>query len=82
MGDTVFPARASTQAALAPSGAPVLGPVLLPSYNGSRKLPNLTPLLAWALPMQVVKPTSNTPSATSVSQASIEPLLFRTYVFL
>ena len=23
--------------------------VLLPSYNGSRKLPNLTPLLAWAL---------------------------------
>ena len=29
--------------------APLLGPVLLPSYNGSRKLPNLTPLLAWAL---------------------------------
>jgi anthranilate phosphoribosyltransferase len=25
------------------------GMVLLPSYNGSRKLPNLTPLLAWAL---------------------------------
>ena len=25
------------------------GVVLLPSYNGSRKLPNLTPLLAWAL---------------------------------
>ncbi len=25
------------------------GLVLLPSYNGSRKLPNLTPLLAWAL---------------------------------
>ena len=30
--------------AAAPGGA-----VLLPSYNGSRKLPNLTPLLAWAL---------------------------------
>jgi anthranilate phosphoribosyltransferase len=27
----------------------VPGLVLLPSYNGSRKLPNLTPLLAWAL---------------------------------
>ena len=25
------------------------GVVLLPSYNGSRKLPNLTPLLAWSL---------------------------------
>lgn len=43
------PALAAAQAALAASGAPVLGPVLLPSYNGSRKLPNLTPLLAWAL---------------------------------
>lgn len=40
------PALAHAQAA---STAPLLGPVLLPSYNGSRKLPNLTPLLAWAL---------------------------------
>ena len=27
----------------------VPGLILLPSYNGARKLPNLTPLLAWAL---------------------------------
>ncbi|TDP82214.1 anthranilate phosphoribosyltransferase [Aquabacterium commune] len=40
------PALAQAQAA---ATAPLLGPVLLPSYNGSRKLPNLTPLLAWAL---------------------------------
>ncbi len=30
-----------------PVGSP--GVVCLPSYNGARKLPNLTPLLAWAL---------------------------------
>ncbi len=30
-----------------PSGS--LGVVVLPSYNGARKLPNLTPLLAWTL---------------------------------
>lgn len=30
------------------------GVVLLPSYNGSRKLPNLTPLLAWELARQGV----------------------------
>jgi anthranilate phosphoribosyltransferase len=29
-------------------------PVLLPSYNGARKLPNLTPLLAWLLAQQGV----------------------------
>lgn len=37
------PALAQAQA------AGLKGVVLLPSYNGSRKLPNLTPLLAWAL---------------------------------
>lgn len=37
------------QAQPAPSSPGLIGPVLLPSYNGSRKLPNLTPLLAWAL---------------------------------
>lgn len=37
------PALAQAQA------AGLKGIVLLPSYNGSRKLPNLTPLLAWAL---------------------------------
>lgn len=31
------------------------GVVLLPSYNGSRKLPNLTPLLAWCLAMRGVR---------------------------
>ncbi len=31
------------------------GVVLLPSYNGSRKLPNLTPLLAWALARRGVR---------------------------
>jgi len=40
------PALTRAQAA---ATAPLLDPVLLPSYNGSRKLPNLTPLLAWAL---------------------------------
>ncbi|HET8871953.1 MAG TPA: DNA-binding protein YbiB, partial [Aquabacterium sp.] len=35
---------------LAPIGTEVAKPiVVLPSYNGARKLPNLTPLLAWAL---------------------------------
>jgi anthranilate phosphoribosyltransferase len=29
-------------------------PVLLPSYNGARKLPNLTPLLAWMLAQEGV----------------------------
>ncbi|MDI1350097.1 DNA-binding protein YbiB [Aquabacterium sp.] len=44
------PALAQAQAhAQATMHTPLLGPVLLPSYNGSRKLPNLTPLLAWAL---------------------------------
>lgn len=42
------PALAQAQAQASPH-PPLLGPVLLPSYNGSRKLPNLTPLLAWAL---------------------------------
>ena len=40
------PALAHARAA---TTTPLLGPVLLPSYNGSRKLPNLTPMLAWAL---------------------------------
>jgi anthranilate phosphoribosyltransferase len=31
------------------------GVVLLPSYNGSRKLPNLTPLLAWCLAVRGVR---------------------------
>lgn len=43
------PALDMAQASRRARGAPVFGPVLLPSYNGSRKLPNLTPLLAWAL---------------------------------
>ncbi|GAB3462595.1 DNA-binding protein YbiB [Massilia terrae] len=40
-------ARASLRLLPAPSGA--FAPVVLPSYNGSRKLPNLTPLLAGLL---------------------------------
>lgn len=40
-------AQFGQEAGLPPGEVP--GLVLLPSYNGARKLPNLTPLLAWAL---------------------------------
>ncbi len=39
--------QARLQRVVAPEGAPM--PVVIPSYNGARKLPNLTPLLALEL---------------------------------
>jgi len=42
-------ALAEAQAHAASKAPAGMGLVVLPSYNGSRKLPNLTPLLAWAL---------------------------------
>ncbi|MDE2077175.1 MAG: DNA-binding protein YbiB [Burkholderiales bacterium] len=37
--------------------------VVLPSYNGARKLPNLTPLLAWALSQQGLRVLVHGPEA-------------------
>lgn len=39
----------------ATAAATSTGVVILPSYNGARKLPNLTPLLAWSLSRRGVK---------------------------
>ena len=49
------------------------GVVLLPSYNGSRKLPNLTPLLAWALARRGVGVLVHGPAAdpTRVTSAQV-----------
>lgn len=48
------------------------GVVLLPSYNGSRKLPNLTPLLAWALARRgvgvLVHGTTEDPTRVTTAQ--------------
>lgn len=49
------------------------GVVLLPSYNGSRKLPNLTPLLAWALARRGVRVLVHGPATdpTRVTSAQV-----------
>lgn len=47
LGGFMEAARASLRLLAAPGGG--FAPVVLPSYNGSRKLPNLTPLLAGLL---------------------------------
>lgn len=49
------------------------GVVLLPSYNGSRKLPNLTPLLAWSLARRGVRVLVHGPSEdpTRVTTAQV-----------
>lgn len=49
------------------------GVVLLPSYNGSRKLPNLTPLLAWSLARRGVRVLVHGPATdpTRVTSAQV-----------
>lgn len=65
----------AAQAALAPLPAPVgaLPPVVIPSYNGARRQPNLTPLLALLLAREHVPVLVHGPSAAAgrVTSAAI-----------